>query len=144
MYSVENPNPSAIFYEDDFVYACLVDYPLSKGHSIVVWKKPITDLHLLNPKEYEHLMEIVDKVRNALMKTLKVEKVYLMYMDEIKHVHWHLIPRYNKFGFNLLKHRPRKKDSFDLAKKIRFKMKNIKSFNTRLVLLLRGRSLKIS
>ena len=142
--SLENPNPSAIFYEDENIYACLADYPLSKGHSLVVWKKSVTDLHLLNPKDFEHLMKIVDKVRNALMKTLKVEKVYLMYMDEIKHVHWHLIPRYNKFGFNLLKHRPRKKDSFDLAKKIRFKMKNIKSFNTRLVLLLRGRSLKIS
>jgi histidine triad (HIT) family protein len=116
--SFRAPNPSAIFYEDDFVYACLADYPLSKGHSLVVWKKPVTDLHLLSPKDFEYLMEVVDKVRNALMKTLKVEKVYLMYMDEIKHVHWHLIPRYNKFGFNLLKHSPKKIRSFELAKKL--------------------------
>mgnify|MGYP003874616245 CR=1 FL=1 len=116
MTSLENPNPCAIIYEDDFVYACLADYPLSKGHSIVVWKKPIPDLHLLNPKDYEHLMETVEKVRNALMKTLKVEKVYLMYMDEIKHVHWHLIPRYSTMGFNLLKHKPKKIHSYNLAK----------------------------
>lgn len=81
--SLENPNPYAIFYEDEFVYACLADYPLTRGHSLVVWKKPVTDLHLLSQKDFEYLMEIVDKVRNALMKALKVEKVYLMYMDEI-------------------------------------------------------------
>lgn len=112
-------NPKSIFYEDDFVYACLADYPLTKGHSIVVWKKPVTDLHLLNPKEYEHLMGVVDKVRNGLMKTLKVEKVYLMYMDEIKHVHWHVIPRYNKFGFNILKNNPGKLKSFELVDKLK-------------------------
>lgn len=83
MNSLETPNPSAIFYEDKNVYACLADYPLTRGHSIVVWKKPIPDLHLLNPKDYEHLMEVVDKVRSVLMKKLKVDKVYLMYMDEI-------------------------------------------------------------
>ncbi len=121
--SLINPNPLSIFYEDEFVYACLADYPLSKGHSLVVWKKPIPDLHLLNPQEYEHLMEIVDKVRNALMKTLKVEKVYLMYMDEIKHVHWHLIPRYSTMGFNLLKHDPKKVKSFNLSENLKKQIK---------------------
>lgn len=106
--SLENPNPSAIFYEDSKVYACLADYPLTRGHSLVVWEKPVTDLHLLSQKDFEYLMKIVDKIRNALMRVLKVEKVYFMYMDEVKHVHWHLIPRYNKFGLNLLKHNPKK------------------------------------
>lgn len=116
--ALDNPNPSSIFYDDENVYACLADYPLTRGHSIVVWKKPVTDLHLLNPKEYEYLMEVVDKVRNALMKTLKVEKVYLMYMDEIKHVHWHLVPRYSQMGFNLLKHKPKKIKDYSLAAKL--------------------------
>lgn len=116
--SLTEPNPSAVFYEDDKVYASLADYPLTSGHSLVVWKKPVTDLHLLSQKDFEYLMEIVDKVRNALMKVLKVEKVYLMYMDEIKHVHWHLIPRYNKFGFNILKHNPKKLKFFSLVKEI--------------------------
>lgn len=119
MTSLDVPNPSSIFYEDENLYACLAEHPITKGHSIVVWKKPTPDLHLLSPKEYEHLMEKVDKVRNALMKTLKVEKVYLMYMDEIKHVHWHLIPRYNKLGFNILKHSPKKLKNYDLVKKLK-------------------------
>ena len=102
------PDSQSIFYEDEEVYACLASYPITKGHSMVVWKKPVTDLHLLSRQDYEYLMDIVDKVRNSLMKVLKVDKVYLMYMDEVKHVHWHLIPRYNLIGFNLLKHHPKK------------------------------------
>lgn len=113
------PEKEAIFYEDDKIYACLADYPITKGHSIVVWKKPITDLHLLSEEEYEYLMDKVDQIRNILMKVLKVDKVYLMYMDEIKHVHWHLIPRYNLMGFNLLRHKPKKITSYKLAKKIK-------------------------
>ncbi len=114
-----DPNPLSVFYEDENLYACLADYPLSKGHSVVAWKKPVPDLHLLNPKDYEYLMETVDKVRSSLMKTLKVEKVYLMYMDEIKHVHWHLIPRYNKFGYNILKHTPKKIKSYKLVEELK-------------------------
>lgn len=73
------PIPEAIFYEDDKVYACLASYPIAKGHSIVVWKKSVTDLHLLLKEEYEYLMDKVDQVRNALMKVLNVDKVYLIY-----------------------------------------------------------------
>lgn len=113
-----SPDPKTIFYEDDKVYACLAQYPLSKGHSIVAWKKPVTDLHLLSKEEYEYLMNKVDQVRNVLIKVLKVDKVYLMYMDEAKHVHWHLIPRYNLIGFNLLKHNPKKITSFKLVDKL--------------------------
>lgn len=120
--SLLKPNTSAIFYEDEFVYACLADYPLTRGHSLVVWKKPVADLHLLSQKDFEYLMKIVDKVRNALMKALKVEKIYLMYMDEIKHVHWHLIPRYNVVGFNLLKHNPKKLKSYGLLNEIKTKL----------------------
>lgn len=112
------PNSDAVFYEDNKVYACLANYPLAKGHSIVVWKKPVEDLHLLSREDYEYLMNKVDKTRDALMKVLKVDKVYLMYMDEIKHVHWHLIPRHSLMGFNLLKNKPKKLNSFKLVKKL--------------------------
>lgn len=113
------PDPKAIFYEDDKIYACLAEYPISKGHSIVAWKGSVSDLQLLSKEEYEYLMDKVDKVRNALINVLKVNKVYLMYMDEAKHVHWHLIPRYNLMGFNLLKNNPKKIKSFKLTDKLK-------------------------
>lgn len=109
----------AIFYQDDVVYACLASYPLAKGHSIVVWKDSEEDLSELNKSEYTQLMDTVDQVRNALMHTLGVEKVYLMYLDEIKHVHWHLIPAHNHEGFNVLQHKPKELTDFSLAAKIK-------------------------
>lgn len=112
------PPKEAVFYQDDRLYACLASYPVTNGHSVVAWKKPVKDLHLLSRYDFEHLMNMVDKVRDALLKALKVEKVYLVYMDEINHVHWHLIPRYNEEGFNVLRHSPEKTEDFSLAEQL--------------------------
>jgi diadenosine tetraphosphate (Ap4A) HIT family hydrolase len=109
----------SIIYQDKKIYACLATDAIVKGHTVVVWKKPVRDLHLLSKKDYSFLMEKVDEVRNALLKTLKLKKVYLIYMDELNQVHWHLIPRYNKKGFDIFKHKPSKTKNFSLAKKIK-------------------------
>lgn len=64
-------------------------------------------------------MEIVDVTRDVLLKTLNIEKVYLIYMDEIKQVHWHLVPRYNEQGFNVFSHESQKTDDFSLAPELK-------------------------
>ncbi len=114
------PPVEAIFYEDDKVYACLASYPLTHGHSIVVWKNGVVpDLARLNCRDYDYLMNVVDAARDVLIKFLGVEKVYLLYMDEIKQVHWHLVPRYNEKGINVLLHEPGLLKDFALAKSLR-------------------------
>lgn len=117
--SLPKPYPEAIIYEDNFLYACLANFPITKGHTVVVWKKDITDLHLLTKKEYEYLMNKVEAVRSSMLKTLGVEKVYLVYMDEAKHVHWHLVPRYIEQGYNVFLHKPKELKDFSLAPKIK-------------------------
>lgn len=117
--SLPKPLKKAVFFENSKLYACLATHPITKGHTVVVWKKSVSDLHLLGIKDYEHLMDHVDLVRNALLKTLKLKKVYLIYMDEANQVHWHLIPRYNKQGLDVLKHKPGKLKDFSLAKVLR-------------------------
>lgn len=104
MSKLPKPIDGAIIFENEFLYVCLANYPIANGHSVVVWKENIADVHLLSRVDYEHLMDVVDQTRNALIQTLDIEKVYLIYMDEIKHVHWHLVPRYNEQGFNVLNH----------------------------------------
>lgn len=113
------PTPESILYEDDTLYACLALSPITRGHTIVAWKKQVSDLNLLERKDYEHLMDVVDMVRGALLKALQIEKVYLVYMDETKHVHWHLIPRYNEEGFNVFSHEPKETHDFSLVPEIR-------------------------
>ena len=113
------PYPEAMIYEDRNLYICLANYPIVKWHTVIVRKKPVADLHFLSEKEYEYLMNKVDEARTALLKTLKIKKVYLMYMDEIQHVHWHLIPRYNEQWVAVFKHTPSQLTDFSLAKKIK-------------------------
>jgi len=117
------PFDGAMIYEDLKLYACLANCPIAKGHSVVVWKKSVSDLHLLSRADYEYLMDKVDEVRNALMKSLKVKKVYLIYMDEVDQVHWHLVPRYNEKGFDVLLHKPTKLKDFSLTEKIKKKLR---------------------
>lgn len=109
------PIEGSIIYEDDKLYVCLANYPITNGHSVVIWKDNVPDIHLLDKTDYEYLMDIVDHTRNAMIKTLNLEKIYLMYMDEIKHVHWHLIPRYDEQGYNIFKHEPKILTDISLA-----------------------------
>jgi len=124
-----NMKKELVFYENKWIYAALASYPVTKGHVVVVWKKKITDLHLMNHKDYTCLMNVVDMVRDSMLKTLKVKKVYLLYMDEAKHVHWHLIPRYNRIGLNVLRENPKpikmKNKTYSLVKALKknFKLK---------------------
>jgi len=116
------PFPEAIIYEDNKLYCCLANFPIAKGHVVIVWKAPVKDLHLLAETDYDYLMDKVDEVRNAMLRALGVEKVYLLYMDEANQVHWHLVPRYNEQGFNVLTHQPQELKDFSLAGRIKDKL----------------------
>ena len=115
----------SIIYEDEIVYVCLAKQPIAVGHTIVVLKQDVSDLSKLPDRDYDYLMDTVFAVRNALIKTLKVKKVYLVYMDETKHVHWHLIPRYKEKGFDVFKNKALVIDDFSLADKIQKNLKPI-------------------
>jgi diadenosine tetraphosphate (Ap4A) HIT family hydrolase len=119
MTDLPKPPKEAIYYQDDKLYVCLASFPLTRGHSVVVWKKKVEDLNKLDRGDYEYLMDIVEKARQALMKTLVLDKVYLLYLDETKHVHWHLIPRYKEQGLTLLNHKAEELENFSLAAKIK-------------------------
>ncbi len=117
--NLPKPFKNAIIYEDDKLYACLANKPIISGHVVVVWKKAVKDLNLLSKKDYKYLMGRVNDIRRSIIKTLKVKKVYLLYMDEVNHVHWHLIPRYKEMGINVLMGKPGKIKDFTLDDKIR-------------------------
>ena len=117
--SLPKPHKEALIYESDKLYICLANYPLTKGHTVVVWKEDIVDLHLLKEGDYDYIMDVVDATRDALLKTLGIEKVYLLYMDEVRHVHWHLLPRYNERGYDIFLHKPKILKDFSLAAAIR-------------------------
>lgn len=101
----ETPKESIIF-EDTRVLIALALRPLTRGHAIVIWKGGEEDINKLGVEDYEYLMDAARVTRESLLQFYGVEKVYLMYLDETKWVHWHLVPRYDEEGFNILKHDP--------------------------------------
>ncbi|MCF7843581.1 HIT family protein [Candidatus Gracilibacteria bacterium] len=113
--NLPEPKPESIIYEDDKLYVCLARFPITKGHIVVVWKEDREDLHLLPRLDYLYLMDKVEEFRNRQLEVLGVEKVYLIYMDEAKQVHWHLVPRYNEEGFNVFSHTPHEETDYSLA-----------------------------
>jgi diadenosine tetraphosphate (Ap4A) HIT family hydrolase len=117
--ALPKPFENAIIYQDTKLYACLANNPIVRGHVVVVWNKAVSDLNKLTRKDYDYLMDKVEDIRKAMMKALKVKKVYLLYMDEVNHVHWHLVPRYNKFGLDNLSGKPGQIKDFSLDDRIR-------------------------
>lgn len=119
MSKLPKPPKKAIIYQDEQLYACLASESVTKGHTVIVWKKEVKDIKDLPDRSYDYLMDTVFAVRNSLLRTLGIKKVYLIYMDEAKHVHWHLIPRYKEKGFELLNNKPKELKDFSLVNKIK-------------------------
>ncbi len=119
MNRLPKPPRESIIYDDENLYVCLAMDSLAKGHTVVVWKENFSDLSCLPDRSYDYLMDTVFAVRSALLKTLKVKKVYLVYMDEAEHVHWHLVPRYKAKGFAVLGAPAEKIKDFSLANSIK-------------------------
>lgn len=117
------PKSGTVFYQDRRLYAALANYPIAPGHAVIVWRKKVVDLHLLGKRDYEHLMDVVDAVRSAMLSTLKVKKVYLLYMDEARHVHWHLVPAYSEKGPGVFQDKPKRLRDTSLARAYKANLK---------------------
>lgn len=96
----------SVFYEDDKVYACLAFHPIVEGHTIVAIKRDdVDDVGQLSPEERLHLLQVVfEVVRPALLECYQTNKVYIAYLDETCHPHFHLLPRREggEMGFGLM------------------------------------------
>jgi diadenosine tetraphosphate (Ap4A) HIT family hydrolase len=122
---IKNTPKDSIIFEDSKVIVALAHESLTKGHTVVIWKNETEDLSMLGAEDYKYLMGIVDVTRNTLINFYNVEKVYLMYLDECNWVHWHLIPRYNEKGFNILNHKPLVTNDFIDVEKLTSMFKKI-------------------
>jgi len=110
-------------YEDEKVYAFLDDYPLAEGHTLIILKAHHSDLSSVSPADAARLGEIVARLSKALKQAVNAEYIYVASLGEqVRHVHYHLIPRYNgdRKGFvHFLSPKGRLKDANTLAARIR-------------------------
>ena len=98
------PVKGSVFYEDEFVYACLAFAPIVEGHTIIYWKNNVNDMNKLSMDDYAKLMMFVFRIRGVLLKVYQTDKVYIVYLDEVYNVHLQLFPRKSDglMGYELL------------------------------------------
>ncbi|WP_166740366.1 HIT family protein [Shouchella lehensis] len=64
-----------IIYEDEHCLAILDIYPMRPGHTLVIPKKHVTDIHKLETGTYIHLMKVLRERSRHLQSMLNPKKV---------------------------------------------------------------------
>ena len=92
--------PSYKIYEDDSILAFLDINPTSAGHTLIIPKNHTLDINTI---DNETLVKIFDKAREIyknLIDRLNADGFTLTQnngsVQEVKHFHLHIIPKYNK------------------------------------------------
>ena len=113
-------------YHDSNIMAILDKYPIDKGHSLVITKKPYEKLTDMSSQEVAELFSKIPKIANAIIKATNADAFSIAQNNGkaakqiIPHVHVHIIPRYNDTGTLWLKRKILKDNELDeLAQKIR-------------------------
>lgn len=94
--------PCSLLYEDETVMAFLDISQVTKGHTLVIPKKHVSNLLACEREDYLHLMEVVQTLGNHIMDTLHCEGMNILSNvcevagQSVPHFHVHLIPRYSE------------------------------------------------
>ena len=123
---IDGKRPYYEIYHDSNIIAILDKYPIDKGHSLVITKKPYEKLTDMSSQEVAELFSKIPKIANAIIKATNADAFSIAQNNGkaakqiIPHVHVHIIPRYNSTGTLWLKRKILKDNELDeLAQKIR-------------------------
>jgi histidine triad (HIT) family protein len=101
--------PAAIVFQDDLCMAFMDIRPVNPGHVLVIPKCHAAYLADLDPATGGHVFQIAMRVAGAIRRTqIHCEGINLFLADgeaamqEVFHVHLHVIPRYTGDGFELI------------------------------------------
>ena len=98
---ISGKSPCHEIYHDSDIIAILDKYPIDKGHSLVITKKPYEKLTDMNIEEIMDLFSKIPKIISAIIKATKADGFSIAQNNGkaakqiIPHVHVHIIPRYN-------------------------------------------------
>lgn len=94
---VQYKEPAYIVYEDDLVMAILDIDPISDGHTLIIPKKDIADIHLLDSETGNRVMEVAKTLAGAIEKEFNFDGSMIMAVSgvfqEVPHFHLHVFGR---------------------------------------------------
>ena len=107
---IDGDIPSFKVYENDYVYAFLDISQVSKGHTLLIPKKPSPNIYETDAETMKHIGEVLPVVANAIKKTFNPDGLNIIQNNgeyasqSVFHIHFHLIPRYKNdidgFGYH--------------------------------------------
>lgn len=95
-------------YEDNVCIAFLDINPINNGHVLIVPKKHSINIEDTADEVLSHLIGIVKKMQKCIMEAVSADGVTVVQnngiLQEVKHIHFHLIPVFEKaHGINFTK-----------------------------------------
>ncbi len=103
---IEGKSEAEILYENEHIISFLDIRPVNYGHTLVITKNHYDNFQLVPPDELAHLMEGLQFITRAVVKSVEAEGFNLIVNSgkaagqTIFHFHFHIIPRYlNDFRF---------------------------------------------
>ncbi|HEC2173009.1 HIT family protein [Staphylococcus delphini] len=107
---IDGEIPSFKVYENDNVYAFLDISQVSKGHTLLIPKKPSPNIYETDAETMKHIGEALPIVANAIKKAFNPDGLNIIQNNgeyasqSVFHIHFHLIPRYENdidgFGYH--------------------------------------------
>lgn len=96
---IDGKIPSTKLYEDDLCIAILDINPISKGHALVISKKPFETFTAVPKETLDHMMDIARRLDQRMREAIKAEGTNIMINNspasgqEVPHLHIHVVPR---------------------------------------------------
>jgi len=93
--------PSFKIYEDDDTLAFMDVMPRSKGHCLVIPKRPSRNLLDIDAQDLSKVITTVQKVMRAAKKAFNADGITIQQFNEVAagqevfHTHIHILPRYD-------------------------------------------------
>lgn len=84
-----------LLHEFETSYWILGDHQVFQGYSLLVSKHHVREMHELDPELQVTLFKELMTAGSRIAEKLKPWKMnYASYGNQVPHLHWHLIPRY--------------------------------------------------
>ena len=97
---IEGSIPSHKVFENEHCYAFLDIFPANRGHTLVIPKKHVKDIHEADAETYAHVAATAKTVADVLSSQLGSDGTTVFQMSReagwqtVFHLHMHVIPRW--------------------------------------------------
>lgn len=119
-----------IIYENEKVCCFLDQFPINKGHILVVPKKHYQEFKDIDSESLSEVILTAQKVANALESQLDTDGITVMQNNgifkDVEHYHMHVIPRYKDDGFSWIEPNSKlnREDFIDISRRLKSSFSN--------------------